>query len=134
MKLAVMQPYLFPYLGYFQLIQAVDAFVVYDDVNYIKGGWINRNFILANYDKQLITLPLQGASKNKLINQIAVGGKHKIMQTLRHCYGKAPNFDAVYPLIEDIIVQPEKNLASFLDYQLQRICEYLGSHPQWHIL
>jgi len=133
MKLAIMQPYLFPYLGYFQLIQAVDAFVVYDDVNYIKGGWINRNYILANGDRRLITLPLQDASPNKLINQIEVGGQHKILQTLRHSYGRAPYFDAVYPLIEDILMQTEKNLARFLDYQLRRLCGYLGLCPQWHI-
>ncbi|MFZ5491984.1 MAG: WbqC family protein [Pseudomonadota bacterium] len=132
-KLAIMQPYLFPHLGYFQLIRAVDAFVVYDDVNYIKGGWINRNYILANGDKQLITLPLQGASPNKLINQVEVGGQHKILQSLRHSYGKAPHFDAVYPMLADIFAQAEKNLARFLDYQLRRICDHLGLRPQWHI-
>ena len=133
MKIAIMQPYLFPYLGYFQLIRAVDAFVVYDDVNYIQRGWINRNYILANEDSQLITLPLLRASQNKLINQIEVGGKHKILQSLRHSYGKAPFFDTVYPVIEDCLNQSEENLASFLDYQLRRICDYLGLNPQWHI-
>lgn len=133
MKLAIMQPYLFPYLGYFQLIRAVDAFVVYDDVNYIKAGWINRNYILANGNRQLITLPLQGASQNKLINQVQVGGPHKTLQSLRHSYGKAPHFDAVYPMLEDILTQTEKNLARFLDYQLRRLCDYLGLCPQWHI-
>mgnify|MGYP000137711117 CR=1 FL=1 len=62
MRLAIMQPYLFPYIGYFQLIQSVDAFVIYDDVNYIKSGWINRNHILANGDQQVITLPLNSSS------------------------------------------------------------------------
>ena len=74
MNVAIMQPYLFPYLGYFQLIRAVDAFVIYDDVNFINGGWINRNFILAQGEARRITLPLQAASQNKLINQISVGG------------------------------------------------------------
>ena len=84
MKLAIMQPYLFPYLGYFQLIHAVDAFVIYDDVNYIKGGWINRNYILSQDGRQLITLPLQGASPNKLINQIEVGDRRrKLLETIR---------------------------------------------------
>lgn len=133
MKLAIMQPYLFPYLGYFQLIRAVDAFVVYDDVNYINRGWINRNHILANGDRQLITLPLQGASQNKLINQIEVGGPHKMLKNLCQNYGKAPYFDTVYPMLEDILTQTEKNLACFLDYQLHSICDYLGINPQWHI-
>lgn len=128
-----MQPYLFPYLSYFQLIRAVDEFVVYDDVNFIKGGWINRNFIITNADKQLITLPLRGASPNKWINQVEVGGQHKILQSLRHSYSKAPYFDAVYPMLEDILTQQERNLARFLDYQLRRICGYLGLSPQWEI-
>ncbi len=129
-----MQPYLFPYLGYFQLIRAVDAFVVYDDVNYIKGGWINRNFILAQGNKQLITLPVQGASPNKLINQITVGNrKHKLKETIRQAYGKAPQFAAVFPLFEDILKQQEESLARLLDYQLRQICSYLDLSPKWHI-
>lgn len=133
MKLAIMQPYFFPYLGYFQLIKSVDTFVVYDDVNYIKGGWINRNNILANGESQLVTLPLRGASPNKLINQVEVVGQHKMLQSLRQNYSKAPNFDIVYPIIEDCLKQAEKNLARFLDYQLHRICDYLGLNPQWYI-
>ena len=46
--LALMQPYFLPYLGYWQLLAAADQFVLYDEVNYIKGGWINRNRILIN--------------------------------------------------------------------------------------
>jgi hypothetical protein len=134
MKLAIMQPYLFPYLGYFQLIRAVDKFVVYDDVNYIKGGWINRNYILSQGDRQLITLPLGGASPNKLINQVAVGDRQrKLLETIRQRYGKAPEFAAVYPLLEDILNQQEKNLACFLDYQLRQICDYMGIHTRWNI-
>jgi hypothetical protein len=133
MKLAIMQPYLFPYLGYFQLIHAVDAFVVFDDVNYIKGGWINRNYLLSAGNRQLITLPLQGATPNKLINQLELGGPHKILKSLRQNYGRAPHFDVVYPLIEDILAHTEKNLARFLCYQLRRICDYLGLRPNWHI-
>ena len=133
MKVAIMQPYLFPYLGYFQLISAVDTFVVYDDVNFIKGGWINRNYILSNGDRQLISLPLQGASPNKLINQIEIGGRHKILESLRHNYSKAPQFDCVYPMLEDVLTQTEKNLARFLDYQLHSICDYLDLHTKWRI-
>lgn len=134
MKLAIMQPYLFPYLGYFQLIHAVDAFVVYDDVNYIKGGWINRNYILAKDDKQLITLPLKGASPNLLINQVLVGGRQKkLLDTLRQNYAKAPHFAAVFPFVQDILMQTEKNLAVFLDCQLRQICDYLGLRPAWHV-
>jgi hypothetical protein len=133
MKLGIMQPYFFPYIGYFQLISAVDAFVLYDDVSYIKQGWINRNNILSNSESHLITLPLQDASSNKLINQIEIRGRHKILQNLRHSYVKAPYFDVIYPVIEDILLQTEKNLASFLGYQLCQVCAYLGLNPHWHI-
>lgn len=133
MKVAIMQPYLFPYLGYFQLIRAIDTFVVYDDVNFIKGGWINRNYILSNDDRQLITLPLQGSSPNKFINQIEIGGQHKILQSLRHNYAQAPQFKTVYPVVQDILEQTERNLGRFLEYQLRRICDYLGLHPQWQV-
>ena len=71
MTLAIMQPYLFPYIGYWQLINAVDTFVIYDDVNYIKQGYINRNSILSNGKSQIITLELIGASSNKIINEIS---------------------------------------------------------------
>ncbi|CRI59809.1 WbqC family protein [Pseudomonas sp. CCOS 191] len=131
MKLAVMQPYLFPYLGYFQLIQAVDEFVIYDDVNFIKGGWINRNRILSGQGAQLLTLPLQRASPNLLINQIRVDRRHKILQTIRQCYSKAPCYKTVYPLLEEIITRDSDDLVSLLDHQLRSLCEYLGLSPRW---
>ncbi|WP_197706911.1 WbqC family protein [Sterolibacterium denitrificans] len=128
-----MQPYLFPYLGYFQLIRAVDAFVIYDDVDFIKGGWINRNYILGHADKQLVTLPLQGASPNKRINQLEVSARHKLLQTIRQCYGKAPHFAAVYPVLMDIFSQQTSQLALLLEYQLRSICAYLGLQPKWFV-
>ncbi len=67
MRLAVMQPYIFPYLGYFQLLSAVDRFVFFDDVNFIKKGWIHRNQLLVSGQKHLFSVPLQRASQNKLI-------------------------------------------------------------------
>ncbi len=135
MKLAIMQPYLFPYLGYFQLIRAVDTFVVYDDVNFIKGGWINRNYILAQSNRQLFTIPLKGASPNRLINGIEVCGvrNKKNIDTIRQCYNKAPQFSDVFPLIENILMQTEQNLARFLDFGLRRVCNYLDLHPRWYI-
>lgn len=134
MKLAIMQPYLFPYLGYFQLIRAVDAFVVYDDVNFINRGWINRNNILAQGKAQLFTMELEEASQNKLINEIGVAGRNdKLLKSIRQSYSKAPYFQQVFPMIEDILNQQEKNLARFLDYQLRKVCTYLGLSPQWHI-
>ena len=126
MKLAIMQPYFFPYIGYFQLINEADVFVIYDDVNYIKGGWLNRNYILSQGKPQLLTLETIGASSNKLINQVQVGRNHKkILKTLRQSYAKAPYFDDVFSVIEEILYSPELNLARFLELSLGRICKYL---------
>jgi len=128
MKLAIMQPYLFPYIGYFQLIKAVDAWVVYEDVAYKKGGWINRNYLLGRDGPQLFTLPLLGASPNKKINEIKIvsNAKIKILQTIRHCYARAPYFHSIYPLLASIMTSKEENLAIFLVEQLELISEYLG--------
>ena len=84
MKIAIMQPYIFPYIGYFQLVQAVEMFVFYDDVNYIKGGWINRNRILINNQPSYVTIPLKGASPNKLICEIEfIDSKRKFLTSIK---------------------------------------------------
>lgn len=129
-----MQPYLFPYMGYFQLIHAVDKFVIYDDVNFIKGGWINRNFILSQGQKKRITLQLQGASPNLLINQVMVGtNKNKLLKTIKQSYSKAPQYDSVYRLIEGVVLYDEANLARYIDNSLRKICDYLNIKPKWYI-
>lgn len=134
MRIAIMQPYLFPYLGYFQLMQAVDAFVVYDDVNYIKQGWINRNYILAQGQPLRITLSLRNAGSNRAIKDISVGDNQgKLLKTIRQSYSRAPQFATVFPVIEDILLQQEKNLAKFLDHGLRRVCSQLGLNPAWHV-
>lgn len=132
MKVAIMQPYLFPYIGYFQLIKAVDAFVVYDDVSYRQREWINRNYIIAAEGRQLFSMPVSGGSSNNLINQVEVLANNvKLLKTLRHRYARAPYFETVFPLISDILTCSEKNLAIFLNNQLKKICEYLQLRPSW---
>lgn len=134
MKVAIMQPYFFPYIGYFQLIKAVDSFVIYDDVNYINKGWINRNRILVKDQPHTITLSLSKASQNKLIHEIYISDyPQKILKTIRQNYCKSPQFSSVYPLIEDIFSQDEKILSRFLIYSLRLICDYLNIRVQWHI-
>ena len=126
MKIAIMQPYLFPYIGYWQLINAVDTFVIYDDVSFIKKGYINRNAILIGGKSQQFTLELIGASQNKLINEIEIGNNSKkILKTIGMSYKKAPYFDIVFPIIEDVINQNEKNLAKFIGYSLEIFSTYL---------
>lgn len=127
MKLAIMQPYLFAYIGYFQLIHSVDKFVIYDDVNFIKQGWINRNRILLNDKDSFLTLQLFGVSSFKLINQIEVGNNQKVLlKKIEHAYKEAPYFKEVFPLLETILLNQEKKLDKFVEYSLCLINKYLN--------
>ena len=129
MKLGIMQPYFVPYIGYFQLMNAVDKYVIYDDVNFIKGGWINRNRILLNGQPAYFNIPMIGASSNKLINEVEVNTNKTLMEknlkTIYSAYGKAPYYNEVYPLIEKILLNEEKDIAKFIKYSFEIICEYL---------
>ncbi len=132
MKLAIMQPYFFPYIGYWQLIYAVDTFIIYDDVNFINKGYVNRNFILVNDCEHLFTLELVGASQNKKILEIQVGGnREKLLKTIVFTYRKAPYFEIVFPLLERILLNPEKNLAEFIGFSLLEISNYLNLDTQF---
>lgn len=88
-----MQPYFLPYLGYIQLINAVDTFVFFDDVNFIKKGWINRNNILVNSESYRFTIPLSNASQNRLINETEIANysqwKNDFLKLIQHTYKKA---------------------------------------------
>src|SRR5882724_10468265 len=95
MKLGIMQPYIFPYIGYFQLIAAVDHFVIHDDVQWIKSGWINRNRILANNQPGYITLPVRSGSSFLNINEREYvpeieNHKKRILRQIEGAYRKAP--------------------------------------------
>ena len=126
MTLAIMQPYLFPYIGYWQLINTVDTFVIYDDVNFIKQGYINKNYILSDAQSKSFSLELIGASSNKLINEIQVGrNRDKLLKTLNQNYIKAPYFNIVFPILENILTSKEKNLAKFIGYSLEKISHFL---------
>lgn len=132
MTLAIMQPYLFPYIGYWQLIGAVNTFVIYDDVNFIKQGYINRNSTLTNGKSQQFTLELMGASSNKLINEISVGNnKNKVLKTIKQNYSKAPYYNEIIIIIEEILNNEEKNLAKFIGFSLIKISNYLGINTKF---
>ena len=124
-----MQPYIFPYIGYFQLIKAVDKFVLYDDVNFINRGWINRNRILVNGKDSMFTIPLKDASQNKLINEIDVNWdnnwKSKFLKTIEQAYKKAPFYENVLPIIEKTIDVGEVQFSKIIENNLRLICEYL---------
>lgn len=134
MRLGIMQPYLFPYIGYFQLINSVDKFVIFDDVNYIKKGWMNRNRILLNGQEYKFTIPLDKASQNKIINEINLtlnnNWKARFLKTIISAYKNAPMFSRVYPLIEKIIDFENRNLSTFVSNSIIQICNYLEIKTQ----
>jgi hypothetical protein len=131
MKIAIMQPYLFPYIGYFQLLAAADLFVLYDDVHYIKKGWINRNRILLQGAEHVFTLPCLNVSQNKLINEVLVDWSskelRKVQTTLEAAYRKAPFFEQVYPLVQDVLaLRGPASIAEVAGQSIRAVCAYLG--------
>ena len=130
MKLAIMQPYVFPYIGYYQLVNAVDKFVIYDDVNYINRGWINRNNILVNNQSNIFTISLKDASQNKLIRDIEIlqasGWQKKFLKTVELAYKKASHFDEVFPLISGIVNAEITHIYQLASLSILSIARYLG--------
>lgn len=130
MKLGIMQPYFVPYIGYWQLMNAVDEYVIYDDVNFIKGGWINRNRILVNDQPKYFNVPMLGASSMKHINEVGVNNDPKLIQKnldqLMRAYSKAPYYDIVFPLMEKILTSGKENLALYNAESFRLINKYLG--------
>lgn len=137
MKIAIMQPYTFPYIGYFQMIKAVDKFVFYDDVNFIKRGWINRNQILSNDEKQFFTIPLIKASQNKLINEIQINIESKeyskLTTKIQQTYNKAPYFKQVFPVLEEIFNKKTVLISDFAINSVIKICQYLEINTEFLI-
>jgi hypothetical protein len=129
MRIAIMQPYIFPYIGYFQLINLADKFVIYDDVSFINKGWINRNNILLDGQPHLFTIPLRSSSQNKLINQTEIGDisvwRNKFFKTIEHAYKKAPHFDEVSALLNEIFNNKFIYIHQLALVSLTRICKYL---------
>lgn len=129
MKLGIMQPYFMPYIGYWQLMNVVEKYVVYDDVNYIKGGWINRNRILLNGNVRYFNVPMLGASPNKLINEVEVNSNQQVvnknLRILEAAYHKAPYYSQVMPILESILWADEKKLSEYIVFSFEKIKTYL---------
>jgi hypothetical protein len=130
MRIAIMQPYFLPYIGYFQLMSAADKFVLLDDVNFINRGWINRNRIAVNGEPYWMTVPLAQASQNRLINEIGIVGdtswKQKILRTVKLSYHGAPHLAEVFPLFSEILEDAHGLLSLFLHRHLTRMADYIG--------
>lgn len=134
MKVGIMQPYFMPYIGYWQLINAVDRFVILDDVNYIMRGYINRNSILLNGKPYRFSIPIEKASQNKLILETRLNftsdKKHDFLLTVSNAYRKAPYFEDVMPLIEEVINNPQADLTAFIRYSMEKVMQYLDLHTE----
>ena len=125
-----MQPYFLPYLSYYKLLNLADKFVIYDDVNFITRGWINRNNILIGGKAHLFTIPLLDASQNKLIHEVEVSPdpvwRKKFLKTVGQAYRKAPHYGVVFPLIEDIVNDQSENIAEYCLQALTKTARYMG--------
>ena len=131
MIVGIMQPYFTPYIGYFHLINAVDEFVIYDNIQYTKKGFINRNRILYNGTEQLISLPLKKVSDylnvvERELSESWKKDKNRILNTIKSSYSKSPYFEESYNLISKCLDNPEINLFRFIYDSIILINEYLG--------
>lgn len=130
MKLAVMQPYFFPYIGYFQLLAAVDRLVILDDVNFIKQGWINRNRILVDCLPFLFSIPLQQLSQFRKIHETRISSgtyaRRKLLKTIEQAYRKAPHFESVYDLVRTVFEHETEFVGLLALESIVAVIQYLG--------
>ena len=124
-----MQPYVFPYIGYFQLIGSLDLFIVYDNIKYTKKGWINRNRMLQNGKDVMFSLPLKSDSDFLDVRDRELAAdfnRDKLLDQIGGAYRRAPYFAQTFPLIEQVVRYEERNLFRFIHHSLVRTCEHLG--------
>jgi hypothetical protein len=129
MKVAIMQPYFLPYIGYFQLIGAVDLFIVYDNIKYTKKGWINRNRMLQNGEDIVFSLPLKNDSDYLDVRERELSNdfrRDKLLNQIKGAYRRAPYFAQTFALIEQIVLHEEGNLFNFLHHSIAKTCAHLG--------
>jgi hypothetical protein len=128
-RVAIMQPYFFPYLGYLQLMCSCDLFVILDDVQYMKGGWINRNRILVGGQPGWLTFPVEKDSIQLQINERSYaageGPRSTILAQLDNAYRKAPHHGSVMPLVEAVMAFEDTNVAGFNTNLLRTLHERL---------
>lgn len=123
-----MQPYFLPYIGYFQLIAAVDLFIVYDNIKYTKKGWINRNRMLLNGTDVIFSIPLKKDSDylNVVNRELSSDfSRQKFLNQMRGAYIKAPQFNLVWPMLEKIVMYEHNNLFLYIHNSILEICKYL---------
>lgn len=139
MKLAIMQPYFMPYIGYFQLIKMVDKFIFYDDVTFIKQGWINRNQILINNQAKMFSVPLANASSNILIKDVLISDsayekwKKSFLNSILFSYKKAKNYNQVSSLIESILEEKPQTISDLAIKSIIKVAQYLKLDTEFQI-
>lgn len=126
-----MQPYFFPYIGYFQLVNSVDEFILYDNIQYTKKGWVNRNRVLVNGQDAYITLPLKRDSDFLHVNQRFLSDnwhrdRKKLLNKIESSYRKAPFFLDIFPLIEECVSFEENNLFQFIFNTIKLVNQFLN--------
>ena len=126
-RVAIMQPYLFPYIGYYQLVFAADKFVFFDDVNFRKKSYIQRNSILLDGEPCLFTLPVIAASQNKKIRDlefsIEVGS---VLNKIRESYLNAPYFNQIFPMVEHVLGSKSRCLADVCEMSIREVFGLAG--------
>jgi len=134
MKIAVMQPYFLPYIGYFQMVNAVDTFVFYDNVTYIKNGWINRNRVKGG---TIFTIPLKDQSSNRLIRDTEIlwnpRTTKKFLKTIQQTYSKSPYFSEVYPIVEGLINTQPNTISELAINSVIKFSDYMGIDTKFKI-
>ena len=130
MKLAIMQPYFMPYLGYFQAIAAVDKYILYDQLTYILNGWVNKNRIRQrNRPVSLIVVPLKHKSSNTLIADTLIDNTKpwakKILKSIQQGYSKSAYYHEIMPLMDDILSNQFNTISELNCYSIIKICEFL---------
>ena len=126
MKIGIMQPYFLPYLGYFQLIREVDIFVLTDDYEFSKGGWINRNRIIQNNEVKYLTIPLKAASDYSNISERVISENYsglKSFNAVKSSYQSKEYFDENSTIMERILINRERNLFSYIEQSIKILSE-----------
>ncbi len=129
MKLAIMQPYFMPYIGYFQLAATVDLFVLYDNIKYTKRGWINRNRYLRHGQEAMLSLPLARDSDSLHVRERTLSpsfDRRRLLNRLVEAYRRAPMFEEALPLIETAVLNAEPNLFGYIRHSLAETFGYLA--------
>jgi ribosomal protein S18 acetylase RimI-like enzyme len=140
MKMGANQPYFLPYIGYWQLINAVDKFVLADILQFNKEGWIHRNRILRDGKDVLFTIPLKSDSSFVDISEKFISDQYfdkdadRLLRKIENSYHKAPHFEEAMPIIKKCFLYNEKNLFKFILNSVQLICGYIGITTEIMIL